>query len=167
MSSANVYFVEFEQVNIYFRKFDTWSLKLFDSFIFIHYDCVRRMFTSFIRYLFKWIWFFVFQIKMKNEKQTSNLNFNVQLFWKSENHLFWCFLSQLQYRNKNQNLISNFIFQFIKKNKTKRNGTLGTRIIKRKFNKQRSSTAQLLPRSFLKKTIRLNKWNKINTRLPD
>ena len=99
------------------QKFDTWPLKLFDSFILIHYDCVRRMFTSFIRYLFKWIWFFVFQIKMKNEKQTSNLNFNVQLFWKSENHLFWCFLSQLQYRNKNQNLISNFIFQFIKKTK--------------------------------------------------
>ena len=57
---------------------------------------------------------------MKNEKQTSNLNFNVQLFWKSENHLFWCFLSQLQYRKENQNFISNFIFQFIKnKNKTK------------------------------------------------
>ena len=62
---------------------------------------------------------------MKNEKQTSNLNFNVQLFGKSKNHLFWCFLSQLQYRNENQNLISNFIFQFIKKT---RNGTLGTRI---------------------------------------
>ena len=54
---------------------------------------------------------------MKNEKQTSNLNFNVQRFWKSENHLFWCFLSQLQYRNENQNFISNFIFQFIKKSK--------------------------------------------------
>ena len=53
---------------------------------------------------------------MKNEKQTSNLNFNVQLFRKSENHLFWCFLSQLQYRHENQNFISNFIFQFIKKN---------------------------------------------------
>ena len=38
------------------------------------------MVTGFIRYLFKWIWFFVFQIKMKNEKQTSNLNFNVQYF---------------------------------------------------------------------------------------
>ena len=54
---------------------------------------------------------------MKNGKQTSNLNFNVQLFWKSKNHLFWCFLSQLQYRNENQNFISNFIFQFIKKTK--------------------------------------------------
>ena len=53
------------------------------------------------------------------------MNFSVQLFWKLENHLFWCFLSQLQYRNENQNLISNFIFQFIKKT---RNGTLGTRI---------------------------------------
>ena len=28
----------------------------------------------------KWIRFFVFQIKMKNEKQTSDLNFSVQLF---------------------------------------------------------------------------------------
>ena len=43
------------------------------------------------------------------------MNFNVQLFWKLENHLFWCFLSQLQYRNENQNFISNFISQFIKK----------------------------------------------------
>ena len=112
----NVCFVEFEQVNIYLWKFDVWSIKLFDSFIVIYYDCVRGMVTSFIRYLFKSICFFVFQIRMKNEKQTSNLNFNVQLFGKSKNHLFWCFLSQLQYRNENQNLISNFIFQFIKKN---------------------------------------------------
>ena len=57
---------------------------------------------------------------MKNEKQTSNLNFNVQLFWNLENYLFWCFLSQLQYRIQNQN----FIFNLSKK----RNGTLGTRI---------------------------------------
>ena len=117
MSSANVYFVEFEQVNIYLRKFDVWSLKLFDSFILIYYDCIRGMATSFIRYLFKQIWFFVFQIKMKNEKQTSNLNFNVQLFWKLKHHLFWCFLSQLQYTNENQNFLSNFLFQFIKKMK--------------------------------------------------
>ena len=75
--------------------FDHWSY--FDSFILIHYDCVKGMVTSF-----------------------------KQLFWKSKNHLFWCFLSQLQYRNENQNYISNFIFQFIKKKK--RNGTLGTRI---------------------------------------
>ena len=31
-------------------------------------------------------------------------------------NLFRCFLSQLQYRNENQNFNSNFIFQFIKKN---------------------------------------------------
>ena len=37
-------------------------------------------------------------------------------------------MSQLQYRNGNQDLISNFVFQFIKK-KQKRNGTLGTRIV--------------------------------------
>ena len=125
MCSANVYFVEFEQVNIYLRKFDVWSLKLYDSFILIHYDCVRGMVTNFIRYLFKQIRFFVFQIKMKIEKQTSILNFNMQLFWKSESHLFWCFLSQLQYRNENQSFIFNFIFQFIKK---ERNGTLSTQI---------------------------------------
>ena len=53
MTSANVYFVEFEQVNIYLRKFDVWSLKLFDSFVLIHYDCIRGMVTSFMRYLFK------------------------------------------------------------------------------------------------------------------
>ena len=52
MASANVY-VDFEQVNIYFRKFDVWSLKLFDSFIVIHYDCIRGKVTCFIRYLFK------------------------------------------------------------------------------------------------------------------
>ena len=38
-------------------------------------------------------------------------------------------MSQLQYRNGNQDLISNFVFQFIKKKKKKRNGTLGTRIV--------------------------------------
>ena len=75
------------------------------------------MVTSFIRYLLKQIGFFVFQIKMKNEKQTSNLNFHVQLLWKSKNHLILCFTSQLQYRNENQNFISNFVFQFIKKAK--------------------------------------------------
>ena len=121
MSSANVYFVEFDQVNIYLRKI--WCLIIQAIWFFYTYSLWLRkggMVTSFIRYLFKQIWFFIFQIKMKNEKQTSNLNFNVQLFRKSENHLFWCFLSQLQYRNENQKVISNFIFQFIKK---KRNGT--------------------------------------------
>ena len=118
MSSVNAYFVEFEQVYIYFKYiFDVWSLKLFDYFIFIQYDCARGLVTSFIRYLFKKILFFVFQIKMKNEKQTSNLSFNVQLFQKSENNLFWCFLSELQYWNENQNYISNFIFQLMKKTK--------------------------------------------------
>ena len=117
--------MEFEKVNIYLRKFDVWSLKLFDSFILIHYDCVRGMVTSFIRYLFKQIWFFIFQIKMKNEKQTSNLNFNVHLFWKSKNHLFWCFLSQLQYKTKIKIL---FLISYFNLSK-KWNGTLGTRIL--------------------------------------
>ena len=75
------------------------------------------MATSFIRYLFEYISLFVFQIKMKNEKRTSNLNFNVQLFLKWKNGLVLFFMSQLQYRNENQNFISNFVFQFIKKTK--------------------------------------------------
>ena len=54
---------------------------------------------------------------MKNEKRTSDLNFNVQLFRKWEIHLPLCFMSQLQYRNENQNFISDFVFQFIKKSK--------------------------------------------------
>ena len=115
MSSANVYFVEFEQVNIYLRKFDVWSLNLFDSFILIHYDCIRGMVTSFIRYLFKYIWFFVFQ--MKNEKHTSNSNFNIQLFWRLEDDLFWYFLSQLLYRNENQTLFLISHFNLSKKTK--------------------------------------------------
>ena len=53
MASADVYFVEFGQANIYLRKFDIWSLKLFDSFLLIHYDFVRGMVTTFIIYLFK------------------------------------------------------------------------------------------------------------------
>ena len=117
MCSANVYVVEFEQVNISLRKFDVDHWNYLILLIRIHCDCLRGMLTSFIRYLFKCIWFFVVQIKMKSEKQTSNLNFNVQLFRKLENHLFWCFLSQLHYRNENQNFISNFIFQFLKKTK--------------------------------------------------
>ena len=56
-------------------------------------------------------------LKMKNEKQTSNLNFNVQLFLKSKNHLVLRFMSQLLYREENQNFVSNFVFQFIKKTK--------------------------------------------------
>ena len=54
---------------------------------------------------------------MKNEKRTSDLNFNVQLFRKWEIHLPLCFMSQLQYRNENQNFISDFVFQVIKKSK--------------------------------------------------
>ena len=70
MTSTAVYFVEFEQVNIYLRKFDVWSLKLFDSFILIHYDCVRGMVTSFIRYLSRFGFsFFKLKWKTKNKLQ--------------------------------------------------------------------------------------------------
>ena len=57
--------------------------------------------------------------------------FNIHFVFKSKKELyfrytdFWCFLSQLQYKNENQNFISNFTFQFIKK----QNGTLGIRIL--------------------------------------
>ena len=50
------------------------------------------MVTSFIRYLFVYIdLVFRLQIKMKNEKPTSDFNFNVPLFWKLKNHLVLCF----------------------------------------------------------------------------
>ena len=62
---------------------------------------------------------------MKNEEQTSNLNVNVQLFWKSRNYLVLCFTSQRQCRNENQTFISYFVFQF---QFQFRNGTLGTKI---------------------------------------
>ena len=54
---------------------------------------------------------------MKNKERAANLNLNVQLFWKSKNLLVLCFMSQLQYRNENQNFISNFVFRFIEKTK--------------------------------------------------
>ena len=117
MSSANVYFVEFEQVNIYLRKFDVWSLKLFDSFILIHFDCVRGMVSSFIRFCLSrfGFWFFKLKWKTKNKLQIWILMFSY--FKNRKNHLFWCFLPKLEYRNENQNYISYFIFQFIKKMK--------------------------------------------------
>ena len=62
--------MEFEQANIYLRKFDVWSLKLFDSFIVIYYDCVRGMATSFIRYLSRFGFsFFKLKWKTKNKPQ--------------------------------------------------------------------------------------------------
>ena len=53
---------------------------------------------------------------------------NIHFVFKSKNELYFRytdFLSQLQYKNEDQNFISNFRFQFIKK----QNGTLGTRIL--------------------------------------
>ena len=62
--------------------------------------------------------------KWRLKKHTSNLNFNVQLSWKSKYHLVLCFMSQLQHRNENQNfLISHSILS------KKQNDTLGTRIL--------------------------------------
>ena len=83
------------------------------------------MINSFVRYLFKYIWFFVLKLKWKNKQRTSNLNSNVQVFSKSKNHLVWCAMSQL-HKNENQNFVSNFVFQFTKE----WSGTLSTRILK-------------------------------------
>ena len=58
---------------------------------------------------------------MKNQNRTLNLNFNVQLFWKSKKYLILGFMSQLQYRNENQNFIPISYFNLL----IKWNGTLG------------------------------------------
>ena len=68
------------------------------------------------------MWFFVFQIEMKNEKQNSSLNFNVQLFWKSNKHLVLCLRFSIETTIKSLFLISYFTL-------SKRwNGTLVTHI---------------------------------------
>ena len=54
---------------------------------------------------------------MKNKKRTSNLNFKVQLFQKSKNRFISCYLSEIQYKNKNRNFIPDFAFQFTQKPK--------------------------------------------------
>ena len=122
--------MEFEQVNIYLRTFDVWSLKLFGSFKLIHYDCVRGVVTSFIRYLLKWIWFFVFQIKMKNKKQTSNLNFNVQYFENRITTYFdvFCLNFSIEAKIKTLFLISYFNLSKKKQKKPEIIVALGTRI---------------------------------------
>ena len=83
------------------------------------------MATSFMRYLFEYVSLFVFQIKMKNEKRTSNLNFNVQLFlkWKNGLVLFLCLNFSIETKIKTLFLISCFNLS------KKRNGTLGTGIV--------------------------------------
>ena len=55
---------------------------------------------------------FRFQINMKNKKQTSNLNFNVQLFLKLKNHFNPCMERIIQKINflKNENCIFSFLY---------------------------------------------------------
>ena len=124
MSSANVYFVEFEQVNIYLRKFDVWSLKLFDSFILIHYDCVRGMVTSFIRYLSRFGFsFFKLKWKTKNKLQVW-----ISMFSYFENRkitYFDVFCLNFSIETKINTL---FLISYFNLSK-KWNGTLGTRIL--------------------------------------
>ena len=65
-------------------------------------------------------------------------------YFENQKTIYFCFMSQLQYTNKHQNFSSNSVFQFIKTTtttatttnkqtkkppKTKRNETLGTRIL--------------------------------------
>ena len=74
MSSANVYLVELELINIYLRSIEHWSieqvwaLKLFDSFILIHYGYVKGMVTSFIRHLSRFGFSF-FKLKWKTKSK--------------------------------------------------------------------------------------------------
>ena len=65
---------------------------------------------------------FLFEIEMKNEKQNSSLNFNVQLFWKSNKHLDLCLSFSIETTIKSLFLISYFTLS------KKWNGTLVTRI---------------------------------------
>ena len=124
MSSANVYFVEFEQVNIYLRKFNVWSLKLFDSFILIHYDCVRGMVTSFIRYLSRFGFsFFKLKWKTKNKLQIWISMFSYFENRKTSYFDVFCLNSSLETKIKTLFVISYFNLS------KKGNGTLGTRII--------------------------------------
>ena len=81
--------MEFEQENIYLRKFNVRSLKVFDSFILVYYDCIRGMVTNFIRYLFKQIWFFAFQIKMKKKKANFIFEFQCLVILKIKNPLIF------------------------------------------------------------------------------
>ena len=104
---------------------------MFDSFILIHYDCVRGMVTSFIRYLFKYIWFFVFQIRMKTKNK---LQIWISMFSYFENRKttyfdVFCLNFSIQTKIKPLFLISYFNLSRKKKQKNpKRYGTLGTRI---------------------------------------
>ena len=126
MSSANVYFVEFEQVYIYLRKFDIWSLKLFDSFILIHYDYVKGMVTSFIRHLSRFGFsFFKLKWKTKSKLQIWISIFSYSKNWKTTYFDVFCLKFSIETKIKLQ--ISNFKFHLSIYQK-KRNGTLGTRI---------------------------------------
>ena len=125
MSSANVYVVKFEQVIIYLRKFDVDHWNYLILLVRIHCDCVRGMVTSFIRYLFKWIWFFVFQIKWKTKNK---LQIWISMFRYSENRKttyfdVFCLNFIIETKIKTFFLISYFNLS------KKRNGTLGTRIL--------------------------------------
>ena len=124
MFSANVYFVEFEQVYTYLRKFDVWLLKLFDFFILIPYDRVRGMVTSFIRYLSRFGFsFFKLKWKTKNKLQIWISMFSY--FKNRKTTYFDVFCLNFSIETKIKTIFQISYFNLAKKN---RNGTLGTRI---------------------------------------
>ena len=67
--------------------------------------------------MFKWIWFFVFQIKMKNEKQTLNLNFNVQYFENRKTTYFDVFCLNFSIETKIKTIFQISYFNLSKKKK--------------------------------------------------
>ena len=82
-----------------------------------------EMVTNFIRYLFKYIWFFVFQIKMKNELRIWISIFSYFENWKTISSYVLCLNHSTGTKIKTLFIISYFNLS------KKRNGTLGTRII--------------------------------------
>ena len=78
------------------------------------------MVTSFISICLSRLGFSFFQIKMKSEQRTANLNFNVHLFWKSKNDLVLFYVSTSVYKLKSKFYISFRISIYQKKKKKKK-----------------------------------------------
>ena len=91
-------------------------MKLFDSFILIHYDCVRGMVTSFIRYLSRFGFSF-FKLKWKTKNK---LQIWISMFSYFENRkstYFDVLRLNFSIETRIKTLYYNFIFQFIEKTK--------------------------------------------------
>ena len=91
-------------------KFENWNMK--NRFLIFNFPIKSGNWK-----LKKFYHFSIFNLELKIEIcKNALLHFNFKLKIESNFRCTDCFLSQLQYRNENQNLVSNFIFQFIKKN---------------------------------------------------